>query len=178
MRIEVLNKSHVISYYPQIAGLLRAVWPSTDPHRTLEQDIQNLREENEGHYERDILFFDQSELIGYARIYKRDIIADQRRIHNMALSSVCVKGGYQGHGIGKQIVQQAFEFVDTGKFECSLFQTKVPDFYLKLGAGVIGNEVINSKNIHQKPFSDPFIMVYPANFEFGKGQIDLNGYGY
>jgi predicted N-acetyltransferase YhbS len=178
MRIEVKTRSEAFDDFPQIVKHMRSVWPSSDPAETIEADVAYFRTTSRGACERNILLFDADDLVGYAQIFERIITVGSRSIKNMALACVCVRSDCQGHGIGRQIVQKAFEFVDSGEFECSLFQTKVPDFYLRLGARVISNEVINSTEIDKKPFTDPYIMVYPKDFMIGEGRIDLKGYGY
>lgn len=178
MNIEVTSKSKTIKYYSQIARLIRSVWPCDDPSNTIDRYIETLRNYNKGKFERHILLFDCKEIVGYARIFGRKICTGKRYVNNMGLSDVCVKREYRGQGFGHQIVRQAFEFVDSNKFDCSIFQTKVPDFYIKLGAQMISNAVVNCMDIQIKPFKDPYVMLYPQGYYIGDEKIDLNGSGY
>ena len=79
------------------------------------------------------------------------------------------------------IARSAFERVDSQLFPISLFQTGVPNFYLKLGARVIDNRFVNSKNKaapNENPWWDTSVMIYPSSYEWTEGTIDLNGSGY
>ena len=178
IRIEILNKSEAIRFFPQIVKLLRSVWPSSNPEDTFEKDLEKFTNLNTGDFEKNIICFDDNEITGFTRIFKREIIIGDNRLNNMALTNVCVKKEYRGNGIGRQVVQNAFSFVDNSEFVCSVFQTRVPDFYLKLGAKIIHNEVINSQDLPENPFWDPFIIIYPGSFETSNGRIILNGKGY
>ena len=59
----------------------------------------------------------------------------------------------------------------------SLFQTDVPDFYVKLGGRVIDNPVINSVS-DAKPQWSSHLMLYPANANWPTGTVDLLGAGW
>ncbi|MFP4015202.1 MAG: GNAT family N-acetyltransferase [Chitinispirillaceae bacterium] len=178
MRVEVFDKQQAISFFPQIAALIRSIWPAEDPAETVEDFVKTLRGYNKGKFERHILVFGEGDIVGYGRVFGRKISAGNVMINNMGLSGVCVREHCRGRGLGRKIARKAFEFVDRGDFDCTLFQTKVSGFYEKLGARMIKNEVINSLNLQKRPFKEPFCMIYPREFQVGDEQIDLNGDGY
>lgn len=177
IRVEVLNKQQSLSFFPQIATLIRSIWPAEDSSETIDDYVKLLLKYNKDEFERHTLVFDENAVVGYGRIFRRAIIA-ANKINNMGLSSVCVERNHRGSGLGRMIIENAFGFVDCGNFQCTLFQTKVPEFYRKLGARIISNEVINSLDSRKRPFNDTFIMLYPDHFSVGSGRIDLNGDGY
>lgn len=178
MKIEVLNRSEAIRFFPEIVMLLRSVWPSNDPENTFETGLEKFTNYDNGQFENNIIAFDNNKIIGFARIFKRDINVGNKKLNNMALACVCVKKEYRGNGTGRQIVRNAFLFVDNNEFACSVFQTRVPDFYIKLGAKTINNSIINSPDLPENPFWDPHNMIYPGNFDIGDERIILNGKGY
>jgi hypothetical protein len=68
--------------------------------------------------------------------------------------------------------------VDQRKFPVSLWMTTTPVFYEKVGGKVIKNTWINTyntKNPNADPWPSEFKMIYPANYSWPAGEIDLNG---
>lgn len=99
----------------------------------------------------------------------------------LALASVCTHPDYRRNGFGERVVKAVLKRVDDREFPVALWQTGVPDFYKKFGAGTVSNRFVNSLHPTDKeknPFWDKFIMIYPANANWPKGVIDLNGLGY
>ena len=122
------------------------------------------------------------ELVAHAEIFFRQILTPKGPLQIMALASVCSPPDRRGEGWGKKVVEQALALVDSGQYKLSLFQTRVPEFYEKLGARLVQNNFINSKGkdgIDKKPWWNPYQMIYPGNFEsWPDGEIDLLGNGY
>ena len=99
----------------------------------------------------------------------------------MALSGVCVLPSYQGKGLGAEIARRTFGRIHGDEFDVSLFQTTIPAFYTKLGAALVTNKFVNSRNkTHPdaNPWHDEWAMIYPRGYSWPQGPIDLNGPGY
>lgn len=160
-----------------IVSLIKETWPpSCGQIAMLEEDMKRCfgSESEEMH----VIVKVDGVVTGYAKRFLRDVIVNGKRIRNMALACVCVKKGYQKKGLGKKAVTKLFEAIDDGIFECSLFQTAVPKFYEKIGAGKVLNKFVNSQKSNESPWWDPNVMIYPKHFELGDGVIDLMGKGY
>lgn len=162
-----------------IVYLSREIWPPPEGMIvTMEGDIAKMINVENRKIEKHFLLKENEKLIGYAKIFSREIKTDNKKINNMALASVCIKNEYRKKELGKLIVKAAFEFVDNKIFECSIFQTQAPQFYEKLGAKQIKNKFINSLNNNENPWWDPYIMLYPKEYEITEKEIDLLGKGY
>jgi len=162
----------------KIAELLIATWPPKDENINVEKVIDFYTNENLNSFNKVLLYYNADELIGHAEIFNREIIIESEKKEILALAGVCVKQSFRGKNIGAELVKQAFGYVDNGQFKCSVFQTNVPKFYVKLNCKQIYNTFINSKNdndINKNPWRDPYIMVYPENYNPGNSIIDLNG---
>jgi predicted N-acetyltransferase YhbS len=157
---------------------LRTIWPSTDPDFSIEQDVTKAMNKPETKFWKNIKVTDNNSLIGYANIFDRPIRIGSLLVNNMALASVCVKTEYRKAGIGHTIIKKIFEFIDNKTFECSVFQTAVPEFYIKAGAKKIDNSIINSLNENKYPFWDPHVFIYPSSYLLSNEIIDLIGPGY
>jgi N-acetylglutamate synthase-like GNAT family acetyltransferase len=164
----------------KIITLIFTVWPPKEEYFSIEEKIENYKKENSS-FNKILLYFDNNILIGHTEIFSREIIVESKKIKNMALAGVCINHEYRGKNIGLKIVNRAFEYIENHQFECSVFQTQVPEFYKKLNCKIIDNTFINTKskgNINKNPWWDPYIMVYPYEFDLGELIIDLNGNGY
>jgi predicted GNAT family N-acyltransferase len=164
----------------KIVTLIFTVWPPKEVHFSIEQKIENYTIENVP-FNKVFLIYENNALIGHTEIFNRQLIAESNKINNLALAGVCVSQEHRGKNIGIKLVRKAFEYIETGKFDCSIFQTQVPEFYKKLNCKIIYNTFINSKNkenININPWWDPYIMVYPGEFDLRESIIDLNGSGY
>jgi predicted N-acetyltransferase YhbS len=108
------------------------------------------------------------------------VIADARgrTLPVLALASVCADPADRGHGLGASVVRAAFARVP-GDAPVCFFQTAIPDFYRRLGARVVGNEVINSVSA-AAPRWDPHLMIWPAQpgIAWPEGRLDLRGPGW
>lgn len=172
---------------PEIESIVRlvdVVWPAEDV--TLADRLRKFTswvEENRrtGFDVTSFVVWDGSRAIAHARTFERVIHGPSASLTVMGLAGVCVLPERRGEGLGRDIVKKAFGRVDSGDFAVSLFQTAVPDFYLKLGARLVTNRFVNSLNAEDpdaNPWWDPAIMIYPAGFAWPDGTIDLNGTGY
>ena len=121
-------------------------------------------------------------IVASASITPRTIATSQRRIVVAGLCGVMCDVRQRGLGWGKAVVQKAFETVDAGEFEWTLFQTgEARGFYEKLGCCIVENRIVNSLNdeIPQaNPLWEPWAMRYPCTNDWPDGTIDLLGAAY
>jgi predicted GNAT family N-acyltransferase len=169
----------------QVENLLRLqdmVWPKPEKiARPMADRVDSYFSDCDEEYEI-FLLEDGDTLLAHAEIFPRTILTSAGKMLVMALASVCSPPDRRGEGYGKRIVQAAFGQVDNGRFFLSLFQTRVPDFYEKLGARKVLNTFINSKGkdgVDFSPWWNPHAMIYPGAFvQWPAGEIDLLGPGY
>ena len=125
---------------------------------------------------------DGQRVIAHAGIFPRTIGTTNGDLTIAALARVCTAADARGRGLGEAVVRAAFEPVDAGSFDASLFQTgpRVQPFYEKLGAVRISNRIVNSlaDDPHANPFWDEAILWYPAERPVPTGTIDIRGKGY
>lgn len=174
-----VNETDEIGYSDRIliVKLIRETWPPKEGEVvTLEGNLKNIFSSKPE--ERHIIIKIGGQISGFAKRFLREIKIGEKQIRNMALACVCVKKDLRKGGIGKTIVKKAFESVDNNEFDCSLFQTAVPEFYEKIGARKIMNRCINSYKNNENPWWDPNVIIYPGNFKIGEAVIDLMGNGY
>ena len=127
------------------------------------------------------LAWDEENLVAHALTFERPIITSAGEVSVMALSGVCVLPSYQGKRLGAEIVRRSFGRIHEGEFAVSLFQTTVPAFYEKLSATLVTNKFQNSRDKSAptaNPWHDHSVMIYPANYAWPEGTIDLNGPDY
>ena len=129
-----------------IVKLVTSVWPSKD--KTLAERLRQFTswvEENRqaGLEVASFVAWDGNRAIAHARTFPRNIYTQSGAITVMGLAGVCVLPERRGEGLGKAVVLRAFGRVDSGAFAVSLFQTGVPDFYRRLGAGLVANQFVN-----------------------------------
>jgi len=122
-----------------------------------------------------------NQVIAHAGIFAREVHTEHRSIRLGALTAVCTHSDYRIQGFGAKVVRAALKLVDNGTFPVSLWMTTVPEFYKKLGARIVENTWSNSQNT-ENPTADPWPdeqkMIYPANYAWPTGRIDLNGPAY
>jgi GNAT superfamily N-acetyltransferase len=169
-----------------IARLIVATWPKEG--RTAEKTTSNMlvnshsREGKPEQYDRYFTIWDGTRVVANSHVFPRRIRTPHGEMVVMALAAVCADAKRRGEGLGKIIVQAAFGLVDRGVFPISLYQTtpSVRPFYEKLGAREIHNPIVNSKapDPQARPFWDPVAMIYPADFDWPEGEIDILGEGY
>jgi predicted N-acetyltransferase YhbS len=127
------------------------------------------------------LVWDKDQAVAHALTFERPVTTDAGEFSVMALSGVCVLPSYQGRGLGAGIVRRAFGRIHPGEFAVSLFQTTIPAFYEKLGATLVTNRFVNSRNKNHpdaNPWHDDSVMIYPKSYSWPEEPIDLNGPGY
>lgn len=123
------------------------------------------------------------QIIGHALVFPRTIGTTTGEMTIAALASVCTNTQFRGQRLGERLVRAAWTDVDAGLFPFSLFQTsaRASTFYLRLGAGLIENEVVDSTAGDPTicPFTDEHIVRYPAaGRPWPTGPIDLRGPGF
>ena len=119
--------------------------------------------------------------IAHAAMFGRVVHTENGSIQVGALSGVCVRKDQRGKGYGVEVTKAALSLVDQGRYSVSLWQTQSPGFYEKLGARVITNPFVNSQNREnpgKDPWPDEVKMIYPAEYPWPEGVIDLNGGAY
>jgi len=164
-----------------IIKLQHLIWPYKAGEKNNEIAIDDYIKDESLAINKSILIWEDNILVGHTEIFCREIESNGRIIDNMALSGVCVRPGFRGKNLGYELVKTAFDIFERGHFECSVFQTDIPDFYIKFGCRTITNRFINSLNA-QDPGKNPWwtdnVMIYPGGYNIGSQQIDLRGNGY
>jgi GNAT superfamily N-acetyltransferase len=94
-----------------------------------------------------------------------------------ALEGVKTHPEHRHKGLGRAVVQAAFEYVDNGTFPVSFFQTGVPEFYRRLNCRDVHNPCTNSlaEDPAGSPWWEKHIMIYPSDAHWPDGPIDLLG---
>jgi len=170
-----------------IISLENSIWPNREKtvQELTERFLERLKNKtNREHKESKSMRFvvwDGDKSIAHANIFTRTIYAAKGEIEVMALAGVCVSLERRGEGLGKNVVECAFDQIDKGKFSVALYQTGIPVFYEKFGATIIANEFCNHRNPDNpaaNPWWEPYVMIYPSSFQWPVGKIDLNGPGY
>lgn len=159
----------------QCAALWETVWPRADDHQDLGARLERMatayagQEQQQWH-----LGIDDNRVVAVARTFHRTVAIGRTPTTVLALASVCSDPEVRGHLWGTAVTAAAFTRSSDDGLPC-LFQTGVPDFYGRLGAVLLGNEIVTSVP-GTEPFDDPFAMVYPATTPWPKdAAIDLLG---
>jgi len=177
MKIYIKDRKELTNHeVKKILELLLLVWPPKNETPNIEKIIKGYKNENSFH--KVLLYYNDRELIGHTEVFHHEIIYNSKVIPILALAGVCVNPNFRGKNIGLEMVKNAFEYIDNGTFDLSIFQTNVPEFYLKLNCKLINNRFINSKSktdVNLNPWRDPNVMIYPNTYEIGDNIIDLNG---
>ena len=159
-----------------IARLELAAFSST---RTLADRFERIAGIGGEPNEKRFVIWKKKQAVAAARTFHRVIFVAGRELNVLALASVCTDPSCRGEGLGRLIVTAAFKDVESNKFDLSLFQTGVSEFYEKLNCRLIENEILNRKSPESDPpFSDAHAMIYPSNYDWPEGTVDLNGDGY
>lgn len=163
-----------------IGQLLQAVWPHavSDPEAYARHLLNPPNPPNPR--TRRIIIWDEERALAAALIFPRTIASQMGELEVMALAGVCTHPNHRGRGLGAQLIDAAFREVDDGHYRVSLFQTGVPDFYRRWGAATVTNEFWDSTRAdpNENPWWDEHIMIYPGDFPWPEGKIDLRGGGY
>ena len=171
-----------------VVSLVYSFWPSKD--KTIAELVEafpSISKQYRASYPQirhpslRYVVWDKDKAVGHALTFERPVITSAGEIPVMALSGVCVLPAYRGRGLGAEIVRRTFARIHGGEFDVSLFQTTIPAFYEKLGATLVTNRFVNSRNENHpdaNPWHDERVMMYPRGYSWPQGPIDLNGPGY
>jgi len=181
-----MQSSHLISGFTadQSTDLLEAlndlnsiVWPQTPNSPKIETATV---EERPDRYIAAIEY--KGKIVAEAESFSRTIAYKEGKMEVQALANVCTHPDHRHKGYASILVKEIFKLVDNGRYPLSFWQTGVPDFYLALGARLVGNRFINSlhPNTPEKnPFWDDYIMIYPkTTTRWPQGEIDTLGLGF
>jgi len=162
-----------------IYTLINATWPPKPGTRTttLDETLAKWKRWESAHFVITADGRNSGEVLAHALIFRRDVITPQGPLGVGALAKVCVHPDHRGRGWGADVVRAAFASLPALGVSVSLFQTGVPPFYEKLGGRLVTNRFVNGDS-QDNPFWDACEMIYPAEFDWPAGQIDLNGPGY
>ena len=159
----------------RIFELLELIWPSSEPVDSAAR-LEFWRTNSTVHCFIDDE--DSSQILAHALIFPREIFTRSGPIRIGALGNVCVDPTHRGRGWGADVARSALNNLPRMNAEVSLFQTPVPEFYEKLGCREIDNPIFDgtrADEVKVNPFADKWQMIYPASFDWPKGEIDLNG---
>jgi predicted N-acetyltransferase YhbS len=168
-----------------IADLSAKCFP--DSIRTLEERVEEIlaaagSKDPEKTSGRRFVIWQGNRPLAHARTFVRHIFAGERDIPVLALATVCSDPQVRGQGLGKQVTLRALEQVgQPGWPAVSLFQTPVAPFYEKLNCRIVSNRFVNRRNAgdpEANPWRDDTVMIYPADFDWPLGIVDLNGPDY
>ncbi|MFP4542240.1 MAG: GNAT family N-acetyltransferase [Opitutales bacterium] len=162
-------------------ALLVRIWPPREPRDPYRVDFEARTDSRP--CRRLHTLWDGATAVAHAESFARTVSLPTGAHTVLALASVCTAPAQRGAGHGRAVTLAAFARVDDGEFPLALFQTPVPEFYRRLGAGVVGNTFCN--RLHPtapgaSPWWDETVMIYPANAPTWprEGAVDLRGPGY
>ena len=155
------------------------VWPMETPieERVKKRQSAGQRAEDRasgkiGHFIRE-----KDEVIALGISFVREVEdVTGRRFPVLALAAVCTHPNYRKQGLGRAIVLDAWKRLGP-ELQVSLFQTGVCEFYERMGARIIFNRIINTRDTHP-PFWEPYAMIYPREANWPLGAIDVQGSGW
>ncbi len=159
--------------------LWRSVWPKEgrDLEADVDEKLRYAREDSPLHRAEQIhLLRNGHRVLAQARSFIRSIRTSRGVSDILALAGVCSDPALRGTGLGRTVVAAAFERLGPD-LPVSLFQTKVPGFYEKLGSRRVANPIVNSTG-DGTTFWDPIVMIHPAETDWPEGEIDLLGPGW
>jgi predicted N-acetyltransferase YhbS len=123
------------------------------------------------------LIREEGHVVAHAETFERILLSEERSLMVGCLSSVFVAPDRQQHGLGRKLMQRVFDDTRRSEWVALLWQTTVPDFYLRLGAVLVQNHFINrsSSTPEANPWEEEHVMIYPNRGVWPQGIIDLNG---
>ncbi len=131
---------------------------------------------------RRFVIWQRNQAIAHARVFIRQVKIESQTIPVLALATVCSDPDRRGSGLGRQVTRRAFQLVSGENWPAvSLFQTPVPEFYQKLNSRIVTNRFVNRLNRQDpeaNPWRDECVMIYPAEYPWPSGVVDLNGPDY
>jgi predicted N-acetyltransferase YhbS len=179
--IEYREKDLTNQQIYEIVSLINNEWPN--PQKSVEEIIKDILDQiNRGNRlnDRRYVIWENLKCAAHARIFTRKIFSSDKELTVFGLADVCVSLSRRGEGLGRAVVEKAFEEVNKNH-SVSLFQTEIPKFYEGLNCKIINNKFFNSKNADEpkaNPWWNDYVMIFPSNVAFPVGDIDLNGNGY
>ena len=119
-------------------------------------------------------------IVATSRFLPRRVRTSRGPLDVLALAGVQTHPEFRGRGFGRAVVRAALAYVDRGIFDVSLFQTGVPEFYEKLACRRVSNPFTNALAADPAgvPWWEHNIMIYPAEYPWPEGPIDLQGPGW
>lgn len=168
----------------QIATLAKRSFESS---RTLEErldEMMNVKDRDDPEFVtgRRYLKWHGEQLVAHARTFIRKVFVEEQLIQVLALATVCSDPDLRGKGLGAEVTRAAFQLVGQTDWPgVSLFQTPVPKFYEKLNSRTVDNRFVNrlnEKDPDANPWRDDIIMIYPSEYEWPAGIVNLNGPDY
>jgi predicted N-acetyltransferase YhbS len=163
----------------EIIRLLHEVWPKAE--QTLAQRLEAFLASITHSPAIRVLAWNQGQAIGHVKLFPRCLRSPNGEFEVMALAGVCVAFQHRGAGVGRELILRTFAEVVSSDIPVTLFQTAIPDFYCQFGAVTVPNEFYSSSNAQAPgatPWWDPWAMIYPANYPWPQGAIDLQGPAY
>ena len=167
----------------ELRAVCKLVWQTWTWKDSLEEAFaefksNTLESARKGEGRQRFIVWEGDQVVAHAAIFSREVHTKHGTLRLGALTGVCAHADYRGHRLGSRVVRAAFDLVDQGEFSVILWQTTVPKFYEKLGARIVDNTWVNSHNAENPkadPWPDELKMIYPADYAWPDGQIDLNG---
>ena len=154
---------------------------------TLEKRIQEMlaaqgSDDPEITSSRRFVIWDGDGAVAHARTFVRVVTVGGRQIPVLALASVCTHPEVRGQGLGVKVTKKAFERIgQPGWPDVCLFQTPVAEFYEKLNSRIVTNKFVDGSNMvfpDANPWRDETVMIYPSEYDWPQGTVDLNGPDY
>ncbi len=149
------------------AALWEQVWPSADGPDLATRLARIEATSNATSELRWHLVFDHDELVAAARTFRHAVTfgssedgRDVRSQQIIALASVCTAPDRRGEGLGDSVAREAL--ARASHDVPALFQSGVPEFYERLGARRITNEISTSLE-GARSFHEPAAMIFAAD---------------
>jgi predicted GNAT family acetyltransferase len=158
--------------------LREAVYPPGEHHRNEPTSLPAPDIDwPEAQQERIFFVRDGRHIVATARFLPSRIRTTEGWLDIHALAGVKTHPDHRQKGLGRAVVQAAFEYVDNGTFPVSFFQTGVPEFYHRLGCREVSNPCTNclAEDPTACPWWENHVMIYPADAHWPDGPIDLLG---
>ena len=162
-----------------ISALPRLVWPPQGEPPAPETISARWRAQATTHF---VMWGEKpNQIRAHAMLFRREIFTQSGPLTVGALAAVCVHPDFRGRNWGADVVRAAFNFLPELGASVSLFQTPIPVFYQKLGCRIVHNAFFDGTRADgskTNPFWESDTMIFPADFIWPDGEIDLNGPGY
>jgi len=127
------------------------------------------------------LLYHDGGLAAIAQTSVRTVRPPSRDLDVLTLAGVVSAPSVRGRGPGKTVILDAFARLEEEGLTHCLFQTgDARGLYEKLGGTLVDNRFVDrtAQDPDANPWSDDWVMRYPADAPWPDGLIDLNGPGY